>query len=96
VLDRRDEPVRLGLAEQLGTVRFFGTCLPDPTGVPLSVASFLATQLGIEDPRCLARYAGRPATQSAHVRLIRERYGYRDFADPPEHFHLVRWLYTRA
>lgn len=96
VLERRDEHVRLGLAVQLGTVRFLGTFLPDPTTVPAVVASFLATQLSIEDPSCLARYAGRPATQSAHVQLIRERYGYRDFAEQPEHFRLVRWLYGRA
>jgi len=96
VLARRDTHVRLGLAVQLGTVRFLGTFLPDPTTVPAVVASFLATQLESEDPGCLARYADRPATQSAHAQLIRERYGYRDFAKQPEHFRLVRWLYGRA
>jgi hypothetical protein len=30
------------------------------------------------------------------AREIRERHGYRDFAEEPERWRLVRWLYTRA
>ena len=35
-------------------------------------------------------------TRWDHAAEIRQRFGYRDFADQPEHFRLVQWLYTRA
>ena len=64
-LDDRDRQViarhrgdhnRLGFAVQLGTVRFLGTFLPDPTAVPAHVVSHAAHQLDIQDPTCFARY----------------------------------------
>ena len=45
---------------------------------------------------CLGQYRERRATHHTHAREIRERHGYRDFAEEPEHWRLVRWLYTRA
>jgi hypothetical protein len=86
---------RLGYAIQLCTVRFLGTFLPDPTDVPRIVVKHLAEQLEIADLNCLAQYRDRFATHPAHAREIRERHGYRDFAEPA-HWRLVRWLYTRA
>ncbi len=44
----------------------------------------------------LSHYLDRPTTHREHVGEIRRAYGYRDFADQPEHFQLVRWLYSRA
>ena len=87
---------RLGYAAQLCTVRFLGTFLPDPTDLPRVVVRHLACQLGISDPSCLAGYAERPATYTGHAAEIRERHGYRDFNSQPEHWRLVRWLYTRS
>jgi TnpA family transposase len=60
------------------------------------VIAHLAKQLGIAAPSCLARYRARAETHHAHAAEIQRRYGYRDFHQQPEHFRLVRWLYTRA
>lgn len=91
---RRGDHNRLGIAVQLGTVRFLGTFLPDPMDVPASVVRYTASQLGVE-PGCLERY-GASETRWEHAGEIRRHIGYRDFTDQPEYFRLVRWLYTRA
>jgi hypothetical protein len=87
---------RLGFALQLGTVRFLGTFLSDPTDVPPNIVSFMASQLRIADPQCLERYMARPTTHWDHADEIKQTYGYKDFNAQPGHFRLVRWLYTRA
>ncbi|MCP4285211.1 MAG: Tn3 family transposase, partial [Gammaproteobacteria bacterium] len=87
---------RLGFALQLGTVRFLGTFLPDPTDVPPGVIAYMAKQLDIDDWSSLPQYLERRATLHAHSVTIRAHYGYRDFNDPPWRFRLTRWLYTRA
>jgi Domain of unknown function (DUF4158) len=87
---------QLGFALQLGTVRFLGTFLTEPTDVPAVVVQHLAQQLVIADISVLARYREREATPYAHAREIQQLYGYRNFTDPPEYFRLIRWLYTRA
>ena len=87
---------RLGYAIQLCTVRFLGTFLPEPTDIPWIVVKHLAEQLEIPDAICLGQYRERLTTHHTHAREIRERHGYRDFAEEPEHWRLVRWLYTRA
>jgi TnpA family transposase len=91
---RRDYS-RLGFAIQLGTVRFLGTFLPDPTDVPANVVTNVANQLDIPDTTCLAQY-GMGETHWNHIAEIKRAYGYHDFHNPHEAFRLVRWLYTRA
>ena len=92
---RRGNQNKLGLALQLCTVRFLGTFLSDPIDVPTIVRDYLATQLGISDLDNLAVYR-TSETRWEHTALIRQRYGYQDFSDQPEHWRLVRWLYQRA
>ena len=92
IASHRGSQNKLGYAVQLCTARFLSTFLPDPTDVPRIVVKHLAAQLGIRELDCLEQYRDRPATHRAHVAEIRERHGYRDFDDQPEHWHLVRWL----
>ena len=92
---RQRDHTRLGFAIQLGTVRFLGTFLPNPTAVPENVVTYVANQLRVEAPNCLSRYASRD-THWEHATQIQHAYGYHDFYDPREAFRLVRWLYSRA
>jgi hypothetical protein len=96
VARRREDHTRLGFAIQLGTVRFLGTFLTDPTDVPPGIVTHMSLQLNVADPSCLPRYMDRSVTHYEHAQEIKQRYGYQDFHSPLEYFRLVRWLYTRA
>jgi len=96
VQQRREDHTQLGFALQLGTVRFLGTFLPNPTDVPPGVVAYVSQQLGIQDPSCLPRYMARSTTHREHAGEIQRRYRYRDFSESPGYFRLVRWLYVRA
>ncbi len=91
----RGDHTRLGFAVQLGTVRFLGTFLADPSEVPASVVAYLAGQLGIADTGGLKRYAAGVMRRD-HVAEIRSRYGYRDFHEGSEVAALSRWLANRT
>lgn len=98
VASRRGDHNRLGFALQLCTVRFLGTFLPDPTDIPSGVLTYVASQVDMADPAdpaCLEHYRQGEARWD-HTEQIRLRFGYRHFSEQPEHFRLVRWLYTRA
>lgn len=90
---RRWDHMRLGFAVQLGTVRFLGTFLADPTEVPVEVAATLARRIGVTEPGCLVRYREGTARWQ-HAAEIRRAYGYREFADPVAQWRLLRWLYA--
>jgi len=90
---RRWGHMRLGFAVQLGTVRFLGTFLADPTEVPVEVAATLARRIGVTEPGCLVRYREGTARWQ-HAAEIRRAYGYREFADPAAQWRLLRWLYA--
>jgi TnpA family transposase len=90
---RRYDHVPLGFAVQLGTVRFLGTFLADPTAVPPVVVKTMAVQVTVADPRCLERYR-TGETRWDHMAEIRRHYGYREFSEPSVHFRLARWLHA--
>jgi hypothetical protein len=79
-------------ADDLARYFYLGTFLERPVDdVPLQVQAALSTQLQIADVACLQGYeTGRQ--HHRHAVEIRERYGYREFADPPIGFRLARWL----
>ena len=96
LVERRGrERARLGFALQLGTVRFLGTFLVDPTEVPRVVVDYVARQLDIVDVSVLKGY-GDGETRWDHGAEIRRAYGYRDFADEALHRALREWLEARA
>jgi len=78
----------------LGTVRFLGTFLADPTDVPTAVVDYVAGQVGASDASCLKGYLSRRATRFEHTAEIVAAYGYRGFADAEA--ELERWVDDRA
>nr|WP_050504291.1 DUF4158 domain-containing protein [Streptomyces rimosus] len=58
-----------------------GVFLDDPTDIPIEVADYLAEQLGIEDAAVLKTYGERENTRLDHVRELRRRLEYREFAE---------------
>src|SRR3954453_13020759 len=85
--------MRLGCAVQLGTVRFLGTFLEDPTDVPARVVRCLAEQLDLTVDGHMAAYRAS-GWRWRHPVEIREAYGYRTFDAPGLSFRLTRWLYA--
>ncbi len=94
---KRGNHHRLGFALQVCTVRFLSTFLVNPALTPSGAVRHVAKQLGIEDDPAplLAQYAAAWQTRE-HSREIQQLYGYRDFSEQPQHFQLIRWLYTHA
>lgn len=91
----RGDHNRLGIALQIGCVRFLGTFLTDMNHIPSGVRHFIARQLAIHDITVLAEYGQRENTRREHAALIRQHYDYREFAWPWT-FRLTRLLYTRS
>jgi TnpA family transposase len=94
VAEHRGDHNRLGVAVQLGSVRLLGAFLDDPTEAPACVVRHAADQLAIGGcMEAIAAYAAS-AGRWRHGPRIRERYGYRWFADAPVSFRLNRFLYA--
>ncbi len=92
---RRGDQNRLGVALQLGCVRFLGAFLTDLSVVPINAQWFVARQLNITDLTILSTYAQRETTRREHTALIRDQYQYREFTWPWS-FRLSRLLFSRT
>jgi hypothetical protein len=79
---------------QLTTVRSLGVFLADPLEVPSVVLDYLAGQLGIADPSCVARYMERRTTRFEHAEEIKRARGLRDFTEVTRKFE--EWVDARA
>ncbi|MEU4516281.1 Tn3 family transposase [Nonomuraea wenchangensis] len=81
IAQSRADSHRLGVAVQIGTVRYKGLFLEDPLAVPWPVVDYLAEQLGIGDTSQVKKYAERLKTTYEHAWMIRDAYGYHTFDD---------------
>ncbi|MGB0094277.1 MAG: DUF4158 domain-containing protein [Solirubrobacteraceae bacterium] len=90
----RGDHNRLGFALQLTTVRSLGVFLADPLEVPSVVLDYVAGQLGIADPSCVARYMERRTTRFEHAEEIKRARGLRDFTEVTR--KLEEWVDARA
>lgn len=103
-LDRSDREVtdglrgdhnRLGFALMLGSARFLGIFPGADLEIPDTVTAFLIGQLGLKENPSLKGYFDLGGQRKRHLVLIRERYGFTEFADNgPARFRLTRWLYA--
>jgi TnpA family transposase len=94
IAEHRGDHNRLGVAIQLGTVRFLGTFLEQPAEVPAIVADIIADQLFVGDPQTALTAYAQSAGRWRHGPRIRDRYGYRTFTDFGIAFRLNRFLYA--
>jgi TnpA family transposase len=103
-LDRSDREVidglrgdhnRLGFALMLGSARFLGAFPGAELDIPRQVTAFLTDQLRLKPEAGFKGYFDRGGQRIRHLALIRERYGFTEFADNgPARFRLTRWLYA--
>lgn len=91
---RRGDHNRLGFALQLGTVRYLGTFLADPTEAPTEAIDYLAEQLDIGDASCIKKYMTRRNTHFEHAAEIASTYGFKNFGDAEQ--DLARWIDDRS
>ena len=94
VAEHRGDHNRLGVAVQLGSLRFLGALLDDPAMAPASAVRFAAHQLSISGSADLMIVYAKSVGRWRHGPRIRERYGYRAFADFGVGFRLNRFLYA--
>jgi hypothetical protein len=93
IRSRRGDHMRLGVAMQLGVVRYLGTFLDDLTEAPPRVSAFVGKQIGVAPGSNITAYQSSQ-WRWRHEKEIRDRYGYRSFNDPFLQFRLNRWLYA--
>ena len=86
---------RLGFGLMLGSARFLGAFPGAGCDIPQPVTAFLIGQLGLPPQAGFKGYFDHGGQRLRHLALIRERYGFTEFADSgPARFRLTRWLYA--
>ena len=91
----RGDHNRLGFALMLGSARFLGAFPGADLDIPLPVTAFLINQLGLKPEAGFKGYFDHGGQRFRHLALIRERYGFTEFADNgAARFRLTRWLYA--
>jgi hypothetical protein len=81
IAQSRADSHRLGVAVQIGTLRYKRLFLEDPPAVPWPVVDYLAEQLGVGNSSQVKKYAVRAQTAYDHAWMIRDAYGYHTFDD---------------
>jgi hypothetical protein len=89
-----NDPHRLGVALQLGAVRYLGFCPTHLHAAPLDTIAFLAEQLHV-DSTVFQDYGTRRMTRSAHFQAVLDHLGFRRVQEK-EHEQLLTWLTERA
>ncbi len=91
----RGDHNRLGFALMLGSARFLGAFPGADRDIPRPITTFLIDQLGLQPEAQFKGYFDHGGQRIRHLTLIRERYGFTEFADNgPARFRLTRWLYA--
>src|SRR5487761_64036 len=91
----RGDHNRLGFALMLGSARFLGAFPGADQDIPPPVTAFLIDQLGMQPETRFKGYFDHGGQRIRHLALIRERYGFTEFAgNGPARFRLTRWLYA--
>jgi hypothetical protein len=93
ICSRRGDHMRLGVAMQLGIVRYLGTFLDDLSEAPTGVRLFIGRQIGVVSGSHITAYQSSQ-WRWRHEIEIRERYGYQTFSTAFIQFRLNRWLYA--
>ena len=79
----------------LGSARFLGAFPGADRDIPRPVTTFLIDQLGLQPEAQLKGYFDHGGQRIRHLALIREPYGFTEFAgNGPARFRLTRWLYA--
>lgn len=94
VEERRGDHNRLGLALQVGTLRYLGFCPDHLAAAPAAVVANLADQLQV-NPTVLDDYGRRPQTRTEHLQDVLAYLGFR-LAEPGDLEALKSWLVERA
>lgn len=92
--EMRSDTTQLGIAVQLGSVRFLGTFPTDMSQIPVEVVTYVANQLNI-DVTAFKGYT-RKMTITQHANFIRMRYQFQNFGESDVKAKLREWLLDRA
>lgn len=96
IISGRQIHAQLGMAVQIGTVRFIGRflTLKNWKTVPFRAIDYQAAQLSCQ-PDLWSKYLQRAATIYDHQAFICDRFGYRQFTDEAITPQVDRWLASR-